>query len=60
MPDYRAAISVGGADGKALVTWCWTFESGDAGVPDVAIGVYEAGLNALAERFGSRNALNPA
>ena len=55
--DYKATISVAdaGADsgGKAVVVWASTFEGTADGASDVIAGIYTAGLDALAAKFGT-------
>ena len=54
--DYKATISVAdaGADsgGKAVVVWASTYEATADGAADIVAGIYTAGLDALAAKFG--------
>ena len=54
--DYKATISVAdaGADsgGKAVVVWASTYQGTAEGADDIVAGIYTAGLDALAAKFG--------
>ena len=54
--DYKATISVAdaGADsgGKAVVVWASTYQATADGADDIVAGIYTAGLDALAAKFG--------
>ncbi len=50
---YKATISVADAGGKAVVVWASTFEGTADGASDVIAGIYQAGLDALAAKFGT-------
>ena len=51
--DYKATISVADAGGSAVVVWASTFEGTADGASDVIAGIYDAGLGALAAKFGT-------
>ena len=51
--DYKATISVADAGGKAVVVWASTFEGTADGASDIVAGIYTAGLDALAAKFGT-------
>ncbi|MHA1528152.1 MAG: SRPBCC family protein [Alphaproteobacteria bacterium] len=51
--DYKATISVADAGGKAVVVWASTYEGTADGASDVIAGIYDAGLGALAAKFGT-------
>ena len=51
--DYRATISVAESGGKAVVVWASTFEGTADGASDIIAGIYTAGLDALAAKFGT-------
>ncbi len=53
LADFKATISVAVAGGKAVVVWASTFEGTADGASDVVAGIYQAGLDALAAKFGS-------
>ncbi len=49
---YRSVISAAPAGKGSVVVWSSTFEPTAGNAADVIAGIYEAGLAALAERFG--------
>ena len=51
--DYKATISVADVGGKAVVVWASTFEGTADGAADIIAGIYQAGLDALAAKFGA-------
>ena len=51
--DYRSVLCVSEAAGRAVVSWSSTFTGRGEDASDVVAGIYEAGLNALASRFGA-------
>ena len=51
--DYKATISVADVGGKAVVVWSSTFEGTADGAADIIVGIYQAGLDALAAKFGT-------
>ncbi|MHA1538316.1 MAG: SRPBCC family protein [Alphaproteobacteria bacterium] len=51
--DYKATISVADAGGKAVVVWASTYEGTADGADDIIAGIYQAGLDALAAKFGT-------
>ncbi len=51
--DYKATISVADVGGKAVVVWASTFEGTAEGAADIVAGIYPAGLDALAAKFGT-------
>ena len=51
--NYRATLAVADAGGKAVVVWASTFEGTADGASDVIAGIYNAGLDALAAKFGA-------
>jgi hypothetical protein len=53
LTDYQSTISVADAGGKAVVVWTSTFEGTADGASDIVAGVYQAGLDALAAKFGA-------
>ena len=53
LADYKATISVADAAGKAVVVWSSTFEGTADGASDIVAGIYTAGLDALAAKFGT-------
>jgi len=53
LANYQATISVADAGGKAVVVWASTFEGTADGASDVVAGIYQAGLDALAAKFGT-------
>jgi hypothetical protein len=53
LADYQATISVADAGGKAVVVWSSTFEGTADGASDIVAGIYQAGLDALAAKFGA-------
>ena len=53
MTGYKATISVADAGDKAVVVWSSTFEGTADGASDIVAGIYTAGLDALAAKFGS-------
>jgi len=54
---YKATISVadagGDSGGKAVVVWSSTFEATADGAADIVAGIYTAGFDALAAKFGA-------
>ena len=51
--NYKATISVADAGGgKVVVVWSSTFEGTADGASDIIAGIYTAGLDALAAKFG--------
>ncbi len=51
---YKATISVADAGGsKVVVVWSSTFEGTADGASDIIAGIYTAGLDALAAKFGT-------
>lgn len=51
--DYYATITVTpSAEGASTVVWSSTFEPTGEGAEDVIGGIYDAGIRALAARFG--------
>ena len=51
--EYKATISVADAGGgKVVVVWSSTFEGTADGASDIIAGIYTAGLDALAAKFG--------
>ena len=50
--DYKSTVSVADAGGRAVVVWSSTFETTADGMSDTVAGVYQAGLDALAAKFG--------
>ena len=50
---YESRVEVWTTEGGSEVTWSSSFTPKAEGMEDVIAGVYEAGLNALAERFGT-------
>ena len=53
LADYKATISVADVGGKAVVVWASTFEGTADGAADIVAGIYQAGLDALAAKFGT-------
>ena len=53
LANYQATISVADAGGKAVVVWASTFEGTADGASDIVAGIYHAGLDALAAKFGA-------
>ena len=50
---YEATLSAdSGADGGAVVTWSSSFVPTAEGAESAVAGIYEAGLDALAKKFG--------
>ena len=51
--DYKATISVADAGGgRAVVVWASTYQGTAEGADDIVAGIYTAGLDALAAKFG--------
>lgn len=50
---YEATIEANTAGGGTEITWSSSFTATAADAEEVIAGIYEAGLSALAERFGS-------
>lgn len=50
--NYQSILSAGDVKGQTVVTWASSFEGTSDDAEDVIAGIYEAGLNALGERFG--------
>jgi hypothetical protein len=53
LADYKATISVADAGGKAVVVWASTYEGTADSASDIVAGIYQAGLDALAAKFGT-------
>ncbi len=53
LANYQATILVADAGGKAVVVWASTFEGTADGASDIVAGIYTAGLDALAAKFGT-------
>jgi hypothetical protein len=51
--DYKSTISVADAGGKAVVVWASTYEGTADSASDIVAGIYQAGLDALAAKFGT-------
>ena len=51
--NYKAILTAAETGGKTMITWCSTFDATADGAEGAIAGVYEAGLGALTERFGS-------
>ena len=52
--DYHSQLSVGrDASGCVVVIWCCVFDSLSEHAEEVVAGIYQAGLDASKERFGS-------
>jgi len=49
--DYVATLTVATAGSGAVVVWSAAFTPTDEGAAAVIVGIFEAGLAALAERF---------
>jgi hypothetical protein len=52
LADYKSIIAVTGSGGKTAVVWSSTFEGTADGAADIVAGIYQAGLDALAAKFG--------
>ena len=50
---YKSVVLVADAGGKAVVVWSSIFEPTADGMPEAVAGVYQAGLDALAAKFGT-------
>ena len=51
--EYKATISVADAGGgRAVVVWASTYQGTAEGADDIVAGIYTAGLDVLAAKFG--------
>ena len=53
LAEYKSTVSVADAGGRAVVIWSSIFEATADGMPEAVAGIYQAGLDALAAKFGT-------